>query len=308
MEYVHHTTDFQFHNTVVSLGKFDGIHLGHRMLMDYMLSQKKKGLMPAAFTFSVDPGCLLSGKAGKVIYTEQEKRIRMEEAGVDIMISYPFNEETVKMEAEQFVRDILVKQLDAKMIVTGSDFGFGYRRKGNVELLRRLSAEYGYELAVFDKLSVDGTIVSSTAIRELLAEGKIEAANRLLLRPYFIYGEIVHGNEIGRTLGMPTANLYPPSWKLLVPNGVYVTKTYLDGRVCPGITNIGYKPTVGGEKWIGVETYLFDLDEDLYGKHICVELYEYVRGERKFSSLEELKVQMYQDMEYGKRYLAGHGE
>ena len=164
---------------------------------------------------------------------------------------------------------------------------------------------YGYDVKVVGKALADGREISSTYIREELMAGRVGQAGRLLGYPYFVQGEVVHGNEIGRTLNAPTANLLPPREKLLPPFGVYVTRAEVDGRAYGGITNVGRKPTIAGDSPVGVETHLFDFSAWIYGKEMKVEFLKAVRPERKFASLEELKSQMAEDMAYGRRCLAG---
>lgn len=309
MQHIYNTTDFQFHNTAVSLGKFDGIHVGHRLLMSEITNEKKRGLAAAAFSFAKHPRKQLDHTVNQLIYTEQEKKRILENLGLDILVSYPFDDSVIHMEAEDFVRDILVKKMGAKMVVVGEDFCFGYKRRGDTRLLAEMAGDSGYVLKVIPKRKVDGEVVGSSLIRQYLSIGEMEKANELLGSPFYISGEVLHGNEIGRTLGMPTANLLPVEEKLLPPNGVYVSRTCVNGVWYAGITNIGKKPTIRKEDRKegtgdqGVETHLFDFSGDLYGKNICVELFHYVRPEQKFSDYEALSRQMHSDMEYGRTYL-----
>lgn len=287
--------------TAVTLGKFDGIHIGHRLLIDQIVSSKEEGLTPVMFTFS-SANVIRKDSIDSYIYTEDEKREILEEMGLDILISYPFDDDIKHMDAERFIKDILVDQLQAKRVVVGSDYCFGYQRQGNVDLLLKSSARYGYKCIVYDKICLENTVVSSTSIRNELLNGNIELVNRMLGREYSITGEVQYGNQIGRTLGMPTANIRPATDKLLPPNGVYVTKIRFDDNEYAGITNIGYKPTIGGETQPGVETYIFDYNGHLYGKKITVQFCTFVRGEQKFSNLERLKEQMHKDMAFGRSY------
>lgn len=306
MKYIAGRTDFKFHNTVVSLGKFDGLHRGHQLLVHYVLEQKRAGYRAVMFTFLYHPGTLFSDKEIELIYTEEEKKYLLEQYNMDVLISYPFTEETAGMEPEAFIKEVLIEKLDARKIVVGSDYCFGHNRKGNVALLKDMSKVYGYELAVFDKLEVDGQVVSSSYIRSLISNGDIRKANELLGRPYSVTGEVQHGRKIGRTLGFPTTNLIPEGHKLLPPNGVYVSKTKINGAVHPGITNIGYNPTVGVTPERRVETFLFDFDEDLYGSRIEVSLYDIVRKEVHFNSVRELKEQIARDITFGREFLMLH--
>lgn len=302
MEYIAGNTNFKFKNTAVTLGKFDGLHLGHQQLMDIVLSYKKEGLTAVMFSFLLHPGNLFSDKEFELIYTEEEKVTKLNRFGMDVLVSYPFTEETRSLNPEDFIKEILVDKLDAKVIVVGQDFRFGYQRRGDVSLLKEYENVYGYKVIACDKKKWKNEVISSSTIRNALKAGEIEAVNSMLGQPYTIRGEVVHGRRIGRTLGMPTTNLTPSNIKLLPPCGVYATKTLIDRTFHPGVTNIGYKPTVGEEEYIGVETYLFDYDNNLYGKMIEVELFHYIRPELKFGSLEELIQKMREDIIMTQRY------
>lgn len=306
MKYIANTTEFNLKNNAITLGKFDGLHLGHRLLLDTVLEQKNKGFQAVMFTFFSHPVSLFTGKEVELLYVEEEKRILVEDMGFDAMISYPFTKETASMEPEVFIKEVLVDRLDAKVIVVGSDYCFGHKRRGNVELLREMAGVYGYELIVFDKRKISGQVVSSSYIREELAKGNMERVSEFLGNPFTIIGEVLHGRRIGRTLGFPTTNLIPKRMKLLPPNGVYVSITKIDGVYYKGLTNIGKNPTVGETEEKMVETYLLDYDADLYGKVIEVSLYNMERPELKFDSIEELKKQMHQDILYGREYFKNH--
>ena len=303
MEYVAGNKEFIFKNTAITLGKFDGMHLGHQELINRVIDYKQQGLIAVMFTFLMHPGNLFSDKEFELIYTEEEKVAKLNHSGIDVLISYPFTEETRSMEPEDFIKDILVGRLDVKVIVVGMDFRFGYKAKGDVALLKQYEEVYGYQVIAIDKKTWKHEAISSSAIRKALKQGEIEVANAMLGRPFSLRGEVVHGRRIGRTIGMPTTNLIPSTSKLLPPCGVYVSKTLVDGTYHAGVTNIGFKPTVGEEKYIGVETYIFDFDADLYGQTIEVELLHYMRPELKFSSIEELVIKMREDIIIAKKYL-----
>ncbi len=302
MEYITGRIDFKLHNSAVSLGKFDGLHRGHQLLLNKILEQKKQGYQAVMFTFMYHPGNLFSDKEIDLIYTEDEKRYLLEQSGLDVLISYPFTEETVSMEPETFISEVLIQNLDARMIAVGSDFCFGHNRKGNVALLREMSEYYGYELIVFDKIKAGEQVISSSYIRNEIIKGHMENANAMLGNPFTVMGEVRHGRKIGHTLGFPTTNLIPPVHKLLPPNGVYASVTKVNGIKYPGITNIGFNPTVGTTPERRVETYIFDFDADLYGVSIEVSLYCLERHEIKFNTLEELKEQMKKDVVFGREY------
>lgn len=304
MEYIKGTTDFSIEEpSVVTIGKFDGLHVGHQKLLNRVIDKKTGGIKAVVFTFDVPPSVKLTGKGLDTLVTNEERSRMLSEKGIDYLVECPFVPEILSMEPELFIEDILVRRLKAKYIVVGTDCGFGHKRRGNYQLLQELASTYGYEVEVVDKVQYEDRDISSTYVREEIAKGNIELANFLLGYTYAITGEVGHGNHIGTSrLDMPTANLIPPANKLLPPNGVYVTKTIIDGAAYPGVSNIGTKPTIGDAYQKGMETFIFDFNQNIYGKTITVELYTYVRPEMKFGSIEELKVQMHKDMEFGKAY------
>ena len=287
-------------DTVVVMGKFDGVHLGHRLLFDRALFEaQKRQCKSVAFTFDRN----LSG--GRVISTPDEKRSLIEAQGIDILIEYPFTE-IMSMEAETFVKEILVKRLRAKVVVAGRDCGFGKNRSGNAGLLSRLSHELGFEAVILDKVSVNNQTVSSTLARNLIENGNMEEASAILGHEFFIRGCVVFGNQLGRTWDFPTINMLPDENKIMPPNGVYASKVLLDGMWKNGVTNIGRKPTVDSHnEIISVETYIFDYDGDLYGKTLDVRLYHFIREEKRFASFEELKAQITKDCEKSLAILHG---
>ncbi len=276
---------FKIENSAVSLGKFDGFHRGHRLLLDRILQQKE--LHATVFTFD-------GISRDKQIYLEGEKRYLLQKLGIEREVLFPFRPETKSMSPEEFIEKILVQCMDAKLICIGEDFRFGKERQGDAALLAKYAEKYGYELCVFPKMKEAGEVISSTRIRRELAEGSMETANRLLGEPYFVSGEVVHGNALGRTIGMPTANLLPGEQKLLPAYGVYATRVEVDGQTYSGVTNVGVKPTIGSES-VNVETTLLHFDGDLYGKPMKVYFLHFLRPEQRFENLEKLKVQMAYD-------------
>lgn len=302
MQYITGTREFHIDEpTVVTLGKFDGLHRGHQKLLNQVFRFKEHGYKTAVFTFETTPGTLMSGKLQTMITTNEERRVNLERAGIDYLVEYPFNQKVAHLLPEEFVAQILVGQMHAKAIVTGTDFHFGYQRRGDVTLLQELSPVYDYEMVIVEKALDQDREISSTYIREELAAGHIEKANQLLGYSYMIHGEVVHGKHLGTKLGFPTVNILPRMQKHLPEFGVYLSKVIIDGRLYNGITNIGRKPTIEGERPAGVETYIYDLDEDLYGKWIEVRLIGYLRSEKRFESVEELKRQVLTDKENGRR-------
>ena len=298
MVLIHCSKDAVMHkDTVVVIGKFDGVHLGHRLLFDRaVVEAEKRQCQSAAFTFDRN----LSGN--KVISTREEKRSLIEERGMDILIEYPFTE-IMSMEAEEFVREILVKRLRAKAVIAGSDCGFGKNRGGNAELLLRLSRELGFEAVILDKVIVDGQTVSSTLARGLIEEGRMEEASRILGHEFFMRGFVVKGNQLGRTWDFPTINMLLDEHKIMPPNGVYASRVLLDGIWRDSVTNIGRKPTVDSRnEVVSVETYIFDYSGNLYGQTLDVRLYHFIREEKRFESFKALKEQIGADCETTRRY------
>lgn len=302
MKYIKDTVDFNIEeNTVLSLGKFDGVHRGHDLLLENLFQKKKEGLSAAIFTFNIPPRQNVEHAMQHVLTTNEEKMHLLEQLGVDYLIECPFTREIMCMEAQDFVRKI-VKELHVKCFVVGDDFHFGHNRCGDYHMLRDMSEELGYEVIVVKKIKEDERDISSTFVREEVELGHIEKANHLLGYPYFVCGKVEHGKEIGRTIGIPTINLLPPKEKLLPPFGVYVSKVLIDGKEYHGVTNVGRKPTIAGVNPVGVETHILDVAQDLYGKEVKVEFLKFVRPEQKFDSVESLKNQMQQDVATAERY------
>ena len=297
MEFFRNTTEISAGgDSVVTLGKFDGLHRGHQVLTQELFTAGRKGLKTVVFTFGTHPRAKVEGRAEELLMTADEKRDYLEAQGLDVLVEYPFNEETCRITAEDFVRKVLVGQLQAKKIIVGTDFCFGYQRAGNVELLRQMSTECGYELVVKEKLKTkEGIDISSSYIKDLLRLGHMEQVNALLGYPYSIKAEVIHGNHYGRTFGMPTINQLPAPGKLMPPRGVYVSKTIVDGVSYYSVTNIGVKPTIDGAYPVGAETFLHDFNQDIYGKVVEVQLYSYARPEMRFGSKEQLIDQMQRD-------------
>ncbi|MBR4719703.1 MAG: bifunctional riboflavin kinase/FAD synthetase [Lachnospiraceae bacterium] len=309
MKIISDTIDFHIDaDTVITIGKFDGIHKGHAEIFKRMLKYRERGLKLTVFTFDIPVGSLLSGKESRVITTRIEKRRIFEKLGADYLIEFPFNEKTASISAETFIDDFLVGSLNMKAIVMGSDCRFGHRGLGDGEMLKRYAHNYGYEVEITDKLKSRELTISSTAIRNYIENGDIVRANEMLLNPFFFYGEVVHGRAVGRTLGMPTVNIVPVEDKLLPPNGVYFSKAEYDGVCYDSITNIGRKPTVAGSNSapVGIETYLYDFDMQIYGEELMVSLYEFLRPEYRFDSLDALKEQLQYDVAQGEKWHKNH--
>ncbi len=301
MEIIAGTTDFYLEkDTAVAIGKFDGVHLGHRRLLEEIIAKKKDGLAACVFTFDPAPAVLFGLSDGKELTTREEKRRLFERLGIDILIEFPLTKETAATEPERFVSEILAKQMNTRFVAAGEDLSFGKNGAGNALLLEKMAPQLGFCVKTIEKIEVDGIEVSSTYIRKLVEEGRMEEAESMLGMPYTLVGTVEHGNHIGHTLGFPTVNLLPSAGKLLPPNGVYYAAVRYYGRVYKAISNVGTKPTVSEEKVMGVESYLYDFDQDIYGQEIEVALKSFRRPERKFSSLEELKTQLDLDIADGR--------
>lgn len=303
MEYIKGTTTFKIEEpTVLSLGKFDGLHRGHELLMDYVFQKKKEGLKAAIFTFDIPPKKNVEHIQTQVLTTNEEKCRLFEKIGIDYLIECPFTQEVMCMEPEAFI-EMMVRQLKVKCMVVGKDFHFGHNRRGDYRMLQKYADEFGYEVEVVDKMQEDGRDISSTFVREQIMAGNMEKANALLGYGYFVEGTVLHGRKMGKAvLGIPTINLIPPKEKLLPPFGVYLSMTEWNGKSYPGITNIGCKPTIEGENPTGVETHIFNFQEEIYGKEVKVSFISKIREEKKFASLDALKEQMARDVAFGKQY------
>lgn len=302
MQIIEQTTVFRLPGkSAVAIGKFDGVHLGHRALIQKIIEQKNRGFLATVFTFDTSAAAFFGGEE-KELTTRAEKRRIFERMGVDVLIEFPLNPETAATKPEEFVRRYLAGQMQSAYICAGPDLSFGERGAGDHALLARYAGEYGYRVELIDKVIMDREAVSSTRVREAVRGGEMEAAMRMLGAPYSVTGNVTHGMRLGRTLGMPTANLLPEADKLLPPNGVYYTRVMTDGAVYKGISNIGCKPTVSDARVMGVETYLYDFNGDLYGKDISVQLLAFRRPEMKFDGVDGLKAQLKKDIAAGEAW------
>lgn len=302
MEYIN-SCEFRLENSNVTIGKFDGVHIGHRKLLAELTKRRQeKGGKAVVFTFDFHPAKLFVDEKTKLLYTEEEKRALLEEAGVDILIGYPFTKETSSMEAEDFIREVIQKKMDTCFLAVGPDNRFGHNRRGDVQMLQDFSEAYGYEAVVCDKVQYEGEEVSSTRIRKELEDGNMESANAMLGRPFHVSGMVEKGKQLGRKYGFPTINLIPPVEKLLPPNGVYAAHVIMDCKKYCGVANIGLRPTVGEQDRIWVETNIFDYSDDCYGKSATVELVRFMRPEQNFGSVEMLMEQIGKDKENTRRY------
>ena len=275
-------------NTIYALGFFDGVHLGHGALLKACRAlADEAGCTTAAVTFSSHPDTLVLGKTPSLINTMEDRVCLLKKAGMDDIIILPFDRKMQTMPWQEFL-DLLVGSYGAAGLVCGHDFRFGNRGEGNAALLTKYCQEHRMPCAVVEEQTLGEIPVSSTHIRTLLEAGKMEEAAAFLGHPHVLTGEVVTGRKLGRTLGIPTANISIPEGVVQLPFGVYACKALAEGREYLAVTNIGNRPTVGGHR-ITVEPWLLDFEGDLYGKALTLSFYRFLRPEQKFPSLDALK-------------------
>jgi len=290
-----------FKNAIITMGAFDGVHRGHQQIIARLqfLAQKVQG-ESVIITFHPHPRKVISSVPGEIKQlTSLNERIQLlEKAGIDHLVVVNFDYHFSNLTAEQYVQDFLVARFHPHTVIIGYDHRFGNKRNGNLELLKKYGTQLNFEVEEINEQIVEGEIVSSTHIRNYLLERDIQKANSLLGYAYFFEGFIVRGNQIGRTIGFPTANLHINDEEKLIPaNGVYavkVTGACLAHQIYNGMMNIGVRPTVDGQKKV-IEVNIFHFDADIYENNITVFVYDYIRGEVKFEGLEGLKAQLNQD-------------
>lgn len=284
--------------TVVTIGTFDGVHLGHQSIFTKMKEEAKKiDGETVLITFSPHPRLVLydDSKNLKFINTHQKKLERIESAGIDHLIIIPFTKSFAQQSSEKFLSDYVIRYTRPSMIVIGYDHHFGKNREGNFDLLNSFKEKYNYKLQQVPPLVIDGMPVSSTRIRNLLKQGNVKEANKMLGYEYSITGKVVKGNSIGHSIGFPTANIEIPNvYKLIAANGVYACRAEIEGSIYSGMSNIGTRPTIDhGE--LTIEINIFNFNKDIYGETITIYFVDRLRDEIKFSDLEALKEQLKKD-------------
>ena len=294
--------------TIVTIGTFDGIHIGHKkILKDLIATAKKEGKKSVLLTFFPHPRMVLQkDKAILLLNTLDEKSMLLEKMGLDYLIIHPFSKEFSRLTALDFVRDVLVNKLNTSRLIIGYDHHFGKNREGNIHQLKEYSLLYDFKIEEIPAQDIDDVFVSSTKIRVALKEGNLKTANNYLGYHYMLSGIVVKGKKLGGTIGFPTANIeVKESYKLIPSKGVYIIITRINGDLYNGIMNIGFNPTVLG-KHQTIEAHLFDFNENLYGKKITVEFVYFLREERKFKSVEELVAQLNIDKENAISFLSNN--
>ncbi len=282
--------------TALAIGKFDGVHKGHRKLLDHILRAQADGLTSCVFTFEPSPDKLFGSNKGQIL-SRDEKRGILEELGVGILVEYPLDRNTAAIDPAEFITEFLCRRLKAGLIAAGADLSFGAGGKGDFALLNAYRYEYGYETVQVDKMHYQGGAISSSRIRDMLEEGLMEDAAACLGRTYSFTGVVERGKRIGHSIGFPTLNITPDKDKIMPPRGVYESVVMLGGCAYKGMSNIGMKPTVKEDGNVNLETHLFDFDEEAYGEEITVGLRRFIRPERRFEGLDALKAQLNADME-----------
>ena len=282
--------------TIVTLGTFDGVHIGHRKIIERLVQNTDENTESLVLTFFPHPRMVLQGDSEiKLLNTIEEKAFLLEKNGLDNLVIHPFDQAFSRLTAEEFVKNILVDIFNIKKIIIGHDHRFGRNRTANIDDLIVFGKEYNFEVEQISPQEIDEVSVSSTKIRNSLLDGNIQLANNYLGYDYFLTGTVVKGKQLGRTIGFPTANLsIKENYKLIPLNGVYVVSSIINDKTVYGMMNIGFNPTVNGQNQT-IEIHYFDFNEDLYETEIRVSILNRIRAEQKFESVLKLKEQLDQD-------------
>ena len=293
-------------NPIITVGTFDGVHLGHQKIIERLkkLAKNSHG-ETVLLTFNPHPRKVLFNDQNlKLINTLEEKIIILEKFGLDHLVVHPFTKEFSKLSAREYVEELLVKKLNTNTLVIGYDHHFGYDRKGNIELLKKLQKEFNYQLEEITVHEIDEIKISSTKIRRAIENGKIKLVNEYSGNYYHFSGKIIKGNGIGKTINYPTANLELISKdKILPANGVYAIKCNIENIILSGVMNIGNRPTIDNSSKISIECHIFNWDKEIYNQTLQITVIEKIRSEIKFPNLDELKNQIVKDCIVAKRIL-----
>jgi riboflavin kinase / FMN adenylyltransferase len=290
---------------ILTLGTFDGVHIGHRKILERITQNTKNGEYESlVLTFFPHPRMVLQGHSDvKLLNTLSEKIDLLENLGIQNLVIHPFDAAFSKLTAEEFVQSVLVNQFHIQKIIIGHDHRFGSNRTANIDDLIAFGKQYHFEVEQISVQEIDAVSISSTKIRNALSEGNMALANEYLGYDYMMTGTILEGKQLGRTIGFPTANLkIEENYKLIPRNGVYVVRSIINLKTVFGMMNIGFNPTVAGEN-LSIEIHYFDFDADLYDQKIAVSLLEYLRPEQKFESVDLLKQQLEIDKKTALEYL-----
>lgn len=286
--------------TIVTIGTFDGVHIGHQKIIEKLIQETKKADCESLIlTFFPHPRMVLNGSSSiKLLNTINEKSILLEKMGLDNLVVHPFDKKFSNLSAEEFVKTILVDSFNLKKIIIGYDHRFGNNRAANIDDLISFGKKYDFEVEQISAQEIDSVSVSSTKIRDAITDGNMIVANEFLGYDYILSGKIITGKQLGRTIGFPTANIkIEENYKLIPKNGVYIVKSHLQEKTVFGIMNIGLNPTVNGED-LSIEVHFLDFEADLYNKNITVSVIARIRDEQKFTSIDLLKAQIQEDKNY----------
>src|SRR5690606_34212387 len=300
--------DFNF-NTVVTIGTFDGVHIGHRKIIERLVQTAKKSqLKSVVLTFFPHPRMVLKKDADiKLINTIDERSVILEQLGLDVLVIKKFTKEFSRLTAEEYVTDVLVKQLRVKKIIIGYDHHFGRNRAANIENLKAYGKIYDFEVEEISAQDINEVSVSSTKVRTALLAGNIRKANQDLGSYFRLSGYVVKGKGLGNTMGFPTANLHiEETYKLIPKQGVYIVKPTIDHQLVFGMMNIGFNPTTDIDKKQKIEVHFFNFNQSIYNISLVIELLDRIRDEHKFDSVNDLKAQLQKDQETSLKYLAKH--
>ena len=291
------------YNTAVALGNFDGIHKGHQYLInDTIKKANGRNLKPSILLFKNHTKTIVNNKGSNInILTSNEQKIKiLKKMGIELIYTMVFNEDIMKLSGEEFVEQMLVNKLNAKLVTIGFDYRFGYKASGDSNYLKELGNKYDFETNIIMPVYINGEVVSSTKIRNLIKLGNIKKANEFLGRPYSFVGNVVKGNQRGSKMGYPTANVNLFYNYIIPKTGVYETITIIENKEFISLTNIGYNPTFNGEK-LKIENHILNFDKNIYGKTIEIKFIDFIREDIKFSTVKELINQIQQDVNYIKK-------
>lgn len=305
MKVYKNASEYNKNPSVVTIGTFDGVHIGHKAILKRLVNTAKANQLESVLlTFFPHPRQVVQSVSDlRLINTIEEKKELLKKEGLNSLVIHPFTKEFSRLTAEEYVRDILVKELAAKKIIIGYDHRFGKNRTADINVLKEFGKKYNFEVVEISAQELDEVAVSSTKIRRALGNGDIATANDYLGYAYFLTGIVVKGRKIGRTIDFPTANIHiDETYKLIPKIGVYVTQTNINGKTYYGITSIGTNPTVNGSEKT-IETHLLDFQGDLYGKKLEIAFLEYIREEEKFDSVQELQNAIKEDEVFARKYL-----
>ena len=299
---IYYSTDNlpEFNNAVVTIGTFDGVHVGHQVILDQVSTHARKhGATSVLITFSPHPRKLIFPNEPISILTPLKDKLKLiTEIGIEHIVVVPFTKDFASLSAEEYVSDFLVNKINPKTIIIGYDHHFGNDRKGNIQLLNSLKTKYNFEVIEIEAQLIEDATISSTKIRDAVATGDITTTNDMLGRPYSISGKVIKGNQIGRTINYPTANILLNEREQIIPaNGVYAIRAVHKNKVYNGMLNIGYRPTVSNNNKLYIEAHLFDFEQDIYDDELSIDFIQRVRDEQKFSDVNALKEQLSRDKE-----------